>query len=136
MLSFVRYCPVLLVFSCVLTSVSLAGPQDYCALFAKDAANRKTGQSAVITGAIDNLSSGSKANSAPTRTLPEIETWQRAYEQSFTACMEDYGVSNAVAPTKTAKATSRAKVTQHRPARSGSSKRTHESLSKAKAKTK
>src|SRR5437762_2373350 len=56
-----------MVFSCVLTSASLAGPQDYCALFAKDAAHRKTGQSEVITRTLDKSSSGSKANSARTR---------------------------------------------------------------------
>jgi len=44
--------------------MSLASPQDYCDLFAKDAANRKTGQSGIITGTIDNSSSGSEANAA------------------------------------------------------------------------
>ena len=78
--------------------MSLASPQDYCDLFAKDAANRKTGQSGIITGTIDNSSSGSEANSARPRVLPEIENWQRAYEQSVTTCIENYGVSEAQAP--------------------------------------
>src|SRR5205814_3595454 len=128
-LTFVRYCAVLMVFSCVLTSASLAGPQDYCALFAKDAAHRKTGQSEVITRTLDKSSSGSKANSARTRALSEVENWKRAYEQSFTACMKNYGTSKTVAPTKTAGVTSRASVTQHRPAQSRSSTRTHQKLS-------
>ena len=93
--------------------MSLASPQDYCDLFAKDAANRKTGQSGVITGTIDNSSSGSEANSARPRVLPEIENWQRAYEQSVTACLENYGASIAVAPVKATNAARGAKVTQH-----------------------
>jgi len=135
-LTFVRHCAVLLVLPCVLTSMSLASPQDYCDLFAKDAANRKTGQSGIITGTIDNSSSGSEANSARPRVLPEIENWQRAYEQSVTACLENYGASIAVAPMKTADAARGAKVTQHRPAQSRSSKRPQQSFSKAKGKTK
>jgi hypothetical protein len=138
---------VLLACLCVLTSTSFAGPQEYCALFAKNAANRKTGQSDVTTGTIDNSSSGSQANRARPRVLPEIENWQRAYEQSVTTCIENYGVSKAqapakgapsqaVAPTKIAKSTSQTKVTRHRPAQSRSVRRTQHSVSKAKAKTK
>ena len=136
MLTFVRHCAVLLVLPCVLTSMSLASPQDYCDLFAKDAANRKTGQSGVITRTIDNSSAVSKANTARPRTLPEIENWQRAYEQSVTACLENYEASIAVAPMKTANAARGTKVTQHRPAQSRSVRRTQHSVSKAKAKTK
>jgi hypothetical protein len=135
-LTFVRHCEVFLVCSYVLTSASFASPQDYCDLFAKDAANRKTGQGDVITGTIDNSSSGSEANTPRPRTLPEIENWQRAYEQSVTACLENYGASIAVAPMKTANATRGAKVTQHQAAQSRSSKRTRQSLSRAKANVK
>ena len=136
MLTFVRHCAVLLVLPCVLTSMSLASPQDYCDLFAKDAANRKTGQSGVITGTIDNSSSGSEANSARPRVLPEIENWQRAYEQSVTACLENYGASIAVAPVKATNTAREAKVTQHQAAQSRSSKRAHRSLSRTKANVK
>ena len=136
MLTFVRHCAVLLVLLCVLTSMSLASPQDYCDLFAKDAANRKTGQSGVITGTIDNSSSDSEANSARPRGLPEIENWQRAYEQSVTACLENYGASIAVAPVKATNTARGAKVTQHQGAQSRSSKRPHQKLSKVQAKKK
>jgi hypothetical protein len=134
-LTFGRYCAVLLVCFCVLTSASLASPQDYCDLFAKDAANRKTGQS-VITRTIDNSSAASKANTARPRVLPEIENWQRAYEQSVTACLKNYRASLPVEPMKTADAARGAKVIQHRPAQSRSSKRPQQSFSKAKGKTK
>src|SRR5207249_6604126 len=71
---------------CGLATVSLAGPQDYCDLLAKEAASRRIAHSDLITGTIDQP----QANQSEA-TSPQAGIWQRAYDQNFTACMREYG---------------------------------------------
>ena len=81
---------------CALTSASLAGPQSYCDPFARDAANRKVGQTESVTGTIGSpvADAGPAAISGPANADGE---WQKAYEASFTTCMSSFAPHEATA---------------------------------------
>jgi hypothetical protein len=119
---------------CALAKASVAGPQDYCDLFAKEEAYRRTGQTELITGTIDNSGSASQSNSTGAHSSPQPEIWQRAYEQRFKACMNEYEVSKSTDTTKTHARMSRSKPTQHRLVQSPLRKQKSKAVSKAKVK--
>ena len=70
---------------CGLTSGAFAGPDVYCDAYARDIANRKTGQEAdtlagTIGGAIGGTVTGGVTD----------EKWHRSYDKTFAACMDSY----------------------------------------------
>src|SRR6266568_6488928 len=95
---------------CGVATVSLAGPQDYCDLFAKEAASRRIGHSDLITGTIDQP----QANQSEATTSPQAAIWQSAYVQSFTACMNEYG-AHTKRDTKSPGHVRLSKAVPHRP---------------------
>ena len=113
---------------CGLATVSLAGPQDYCDLFAKEAASRRIGHSDLITGTIDQP----QANQSEATTSPQAGIWQRAYDQNFTACMSEYG-GHTKRDTKSPGPVSRSKTGPHRLAHAASHGRTKQ-VAKPKSK--
>ena len=104
---------------CGLATMSLAGPQDYCDLLAKEAASRRIGHSDLITGTIDQP----QANQSEATTSPQAPIWQSAYVQSFTACMSEYG-AHIKRDTKSPGHARQSKTGPHRPTRAPSHGRT------------
>jgi hypothetical protein len=118
---------------CALSNVSAAGPREYCDLLAKEIANRRTGQSDLITGTINNSDSSSPANS--TGTSPALENWQKAYKQKFQECIDDYEVSKPITSPKGAVPVSKkSKAAQRRHARPSPMRTPKAPKSAAKAK--
>jgi hypothetical protein len=109
-----RFCRCVLasVVLCALSNVSAAGPREYCDLLAKEIANRRIGQSDLITGTINNSDSGSQTNS--TATSPALENWQKAYKQKFEECLDDYEVKPIASPKAAVAETKKSKPTQRR----------------------
>jgi hypothetical protein len=96
---------------CGLTTSAFAGPQEYCDAYARDTANRKTGQGGdILVGTIGGEVSGALvggileeeaasveqgaviegAGGTVTGTQTSDENWQRSYDQTFAACMDNY----------------------------------------------
>ena len=86
------------IFLCALTTASLAGPQSYCDPFARDAANRKTGQADVVIATIGGPAA--VENGAAQSPAGAGTEWQKAYEASFGACMSNFAPQAAAATNK------------------------------------
>src|SRR5205823_10881860 len=102
---------------CALTTAGLAGPQSYCDPFARNAANRKIGQTEAVTGTIGGPVADAAGAAASGPASADSE-WQKAYEASFTTCMSSFAPHEATAsadrparskPAVTAKRVARAK---------------------------
>jgi hypothetical protein len=109
---------------CGLTSSAFAGPDVYCDAYARDAANRKTGNDAAIpAGAGGSTIGGSVAGGVvgkdPGASKGAVvggitgtvlvapaadEKWQKSYQIAFEACMVNYAPEEAPQKTEAAAA--------------------------------